>query len=941
MISGLTTADMKNPGESSGTLSSSDKLTSSHVQTSDMVGHVQEIQAFIAQNLNIFGGADIYNVCFQSPLKLAGILSAVLTGIVDTDQRSVVHTYVVIVPSGLNAKDCEEKVWNGITNTFCQLAQRAMEPSEETWLKRRFQLIVAPDRRISFVLDIIRKQPEYTAIIVAEATSYRDDTIEPYIAVGALSPLRPEDIWVPQLHALAIEAVKLAQEYKFYVALDANQLSPSRKDLSDLLLSVDGCGVMGSSCEDSPDSILATLVDQWDTLIREGHFGQVLKDIEQLPANLNSHKPYLRIQVVHKAGHFPMALEAIHQEIALGLELDAPMRVKLARVAQDSNASRFAVEILSPAIADIHSREELESALATAQDAGSTELSKEIVERLNTLFPGSPGLRQRLLRTFIANRDYAGAAVMVAEYSDGEAEFYGTLARFLSGDEVPDYIGLIALAGSDNSQADAYRMACVNDALLRKLIPQAFELAMPLPSTPAQAERGERLLARVLERILLLNGMDGALPVEREKFQAAVISLIERLAANPENQELRSSLVHLIQPSIAGTMGLALMAFIVLNLASRPVRLEGRKSLGKADANWLPEHESFLRVAFEWMGKEGPIVIGRSTLPESLLTEPADEVVSAITNLLTHAPLESEEDFNTHSPFLSLGTSVTPHCSDPDYDLQMMRLVASRFASSGRPQIARDLVEQILLNSTATPRRKRLGWFAMADVYHHCHNHLEAFLAMACTLAANDAGDEDQIWYEITGMARLFRDSGLHSQARLVIQKGRDILQRMGLLDAYSHRLDTLDLQIRQMKLQISGSARADLEVLLEDVVRNGATVLNHHDLTAPAAALLGQLIRQAMEIGVAIPAEANDVYAKLLNHTKGSHYFLISTMSADAPSADELLTLIKTNNSTRYSDDVGYDIHSAVIAANRALSKEDYISDAINTSFALEILAD
>lgn len=903
--------------------------------------NARELQAFIAQNPNIFGAADIYNVCFQGTLTLAGMLIAVQTGLVDSDRRPAVHKFVVIVPPGLNTEDCEENTWSEIAKIFCLLAQREMEPPEQALLKSRLQLITTSDRRISSVLDIIRVQPERTSIIVAEASSYRDDNIEPYIAEGTSSSLRPEDVWVPQLHALATAAIKLAQECELYVALDTNHLSPSRQVLSDLLLTIDGCGVMGSSSEDSPDTILATRVDQWDTWIREGRLGKVIRDIEQLPANLDCHKPYLRIQVLHKAGHFPEALQAIRQEIELGPELDAPMRVKLARIVQNANASMFAVEILSPAIAELHSQEDLESALATAQDTGSTELEKKVIERLGALFPRSPGLQQRLLRILLTNRDYAGAAAMVAEVSDDKAEFYSTLARFLPRDDIPDYDGLIALAGSDPSQTDTYRMACVNDALSRKLIPEALELAMPLPSTPTQAERGEMLLLRILEHILLLNGKDGAISVQSEDFQAAVMSLIERLAAKPENQALRGNLTHLIQPSVAGSTGLALIASIMLNLASRPVRLEKRGSAGKADANWLLEHKSFLSGAFEWLEKEGPIVIGRSTLPAPLLTESADEVVSAITDYLTHSPLESDDAATDHRLWLTLATSVTPHSSDPDFDLKLMRLVAGKFASTGRTQLARDLVEQTLLNSTATPRRRRLGWFAMADIYHRCHNHLEAFLAMACTLAAYDAGDEDQVWHEITGMARILRDSGLYKHARSVIQKGRHILQRMDLFDAYSHRLDTLDLQIRQINLQIGGSERADLDALLADVVRNGEAVLKHHDITAPAAAMLGQLLRQAREIGAAIPAEADGVYAELLKHSRGSDYSLISTMSAVAPSADELLTLIKTNSSTRYSDDVGYDMHNAVIAASRALSKDNYISDAINTSFALEILAD
>jgi hypothetical protein len=104
---------------------------------------------------------------------------------------------------------------------------------------------------------------------------------------------------------------------------------------------------------------------------------------------------------------------------------------------------------------------------------------------------------------------------------------------------------------------------------------------------------------------------------------------------------------------------------------------------------------------------------------------------------------------------------------------------------------------------------------------------------------------------------------------------------------------------------------------------------------------MLGQLIRQAREVGAVIPTEADSVYAELLRYAKGGLSSLISTLSTVAPSADELFTLIKTNKSTRYSGDVGYDMHIAAIVASRALNEDDYITDAINTSFALEILAD
>jgi len=902
---------------------------------------LQEFQQSIANAPNIFGGADIYNLFFKKQQKLAAMLIAVLTMLGDSDRRPAVHKYVVILPPGLNAEECTEKIWIEIGKAFQILAQCEMTSSVEAWLKSCLQLITVSDRRISSVLDIIQGQPERTSVIVIDASLYRNDEIEPYIPEGASMPLQPEDIWAPQLHALATEAIKVAREKQVYVAIISNELSPSRKVLSDLLLSIDGCGVMVSTWEDSPSSILAKRQDQWDAWILEGRLGQVLRDIESLPPKLESNKPYLRIQMLYKAGLFLEALESIRKLIAQSPKLNASMRVKLARIAQSANASRLAEEILSNSIPQLQSQEDLESALATARDAGSTELENEVVKRLTVFYPGSPGLQQRLLRTLLVNRDYLGAAAIIAEKSDIEAEFYNTLAQFLSGEEIPNYSDFIAVAGTDTSLADAYRMACVNDAISRNLIPLAFELVMPLPNTPAQLERGERFLLQILEHLVLLNGENGAPPMQSEPFQAAVLSLIERLATNPENQVLRGGLSRIIQPSSAGTIGLVLVAFIVLNLASRPIHLVTRRSIGKEGASWLFERMTFLRKAFEWIEKEGPIIIGRSKIPTELLTEPPDEVISAIIHYLAIAPLGTAEEVNSHLTFLALGTSVVPHCSDPDLDLTLIRLVADKFAGSGRTQIARDLVEQALHNSADTPRRRRLGWFAMADVYHRCHNNLEAFLAMACTLAVDDSGDEEQIWHEINTIARLFRDSGLHQHARSMVEKGRVILQGMGLSEVYSHRLDTLDLQIRQIELQIGGSERSDLEILLADVIQNGRAVLNHNDNTAPVAALLGQLLRRVRDIGLAIPTEANGLYSELLKHAKGSDYSLISTMSAIAPTAEELLKLISTNSSTRYSDDVGYDTHNAVIAASRSLSKDDYISDVINTSFALEILAD
>ncbi len=511
---------------------------------SDRAGLVSEFMDFISRNPDIFGGADILNIAYLHPLDRAGMLAAVLTGIVTDEGRPAVSAIVILAPPETEVADAQARAWRASLATFHLLSGREMALEAQERFKARFKVSVTPDRRSRSVLRLVSAQPHRAAIIVADAGIYRDDDVEPYIAPGAVTPLLPQDVWVPQVHALAAGAVEIARERGLYVALDTSQLTPTREALANLLLSIDGCGVMGSTREEDLGTILAARIDRWDAWIREGRVGYALRELDELPPAFDGQKAFLRVQMLHRAGLLAEALRAMREEITPGRKLDASSRVKLARIAQDANASRLAVEVLSPAVDDLDGLEDLESALATAHDAGAAELGEKVAGRLADLFPGSPGIRRRQRRALIAARDYAGVAAMLADEADGEAgaEFFGRLAQFLARPDTPDYPALIASAGSDTALADALRMACVRDALQRQLIVHAFELVLPVPKTPAQAERGERLLVEVLKAILLDAGKGGALPVPIERIQVAVLALIERLAADPTKQALRVGL---------------------------------------------------------------------------------------------------------------------------------------------------------------------------------------------------------------------------------------------------------------------------------------------------------------------------------------------------------------------------------------------------------------
>ena len=77
---------------------------------------------------------------------------------------------------------------------------------------------------------MIAEQLEHAAVIVTDAARYRDGKTRPLVAPGTATPLIPEDVWVPQVYALAAPD-RVARERNLYVALDTGQLSPRRPAL--------------------------------------------------------------------------------------------------------------------------------------------------------------------------------------------------------------------------------------------------------------------------------------------------------------------------------------------------------------------------------------------------------------------------------------------------------------------------------------------------------------------------------------------------------------------------------------------------------------------------------------------------------------------------------------------------------------------------------------
>lgn len=901
-------------------------------------GLLKALWDYFAADMNVLESGDLLLITGGRPPGRAGLTAAVLSGLgLEGGARAIEH-YRIILPPAADVTEARERFWNRFSNGFRVLSGTALAGELQEWFEERIELVAAAELRSGWIIQFLRQQAEQTAVIITEAALFRDETVEPFVAPGESGPLAPEDIWVPQLFALAQAAVPIAQQRTLYVAFDANELAPVNPALQSLLQSVDRFGILSAESSEARETILAQRVRQWDTWITSGHIGLALRDVAALPKNFDSEKAFLRVQLLGKAGLTVQALAEIRSDVLPASNPSPDARTRLALIAWQAGADNLAREILEPVIDQLEGLDELQSALRTLDAIKDIGLADRVSTRLEARFPMSAGLKEHRRQRLLEARDYAAVAVILRPDNPTRAAYYDAIGKAFSAQGVPDYLALID-SGSDATQRDQYRLASARDAYERGLVIHAFELARSQPGDPDLAGPWERVLLSALELCFLNLDAEGNPPVSIDEIGSAVLALVRRLSTSPRSAHLRSGLYSLLRQNLAGPTGHALIAKICIDESRRPVQIDKGIPMRGRRATWIEENQTFIDNAMTWLGDETPIVMGKLALPIELLTVDPDDAVAGISACLEAIPLSDESDVQVMQLFLTLGATIAPHSADPDVDLRLYRLACGKLVSAGFPQHGRDLVETAVESGADTPRRRRLAWLAVADVYHRSQDYLNGMLALACALSADDRVDEEPAWQETYALVRLMRDIGITPMAFAAIERARQLMDSLGFTKRYGHRIDLMALQTRQKTLRET-NAEEVLE-LLREAVRIGKAVIAEQDQTAPSAAALGQLIRTARRLELAIPDDAQATFDELAKWAGGNLASFVKTVSVNTPSVGEVAQLAANMPQARYSDDVGYDTRQLSMLAQRALSGSAILDDSQGLRFLLDAMAD
>jgi tetratricopeptide (TPR) repeat protein len=897
---------------------------------------------FYRRNGVAWGAADLFMIGDRVVEDHVAEFLAVLRAMRHRDGRPAFHTVVVVLPPF--EKEPSEYL-DGLKLAFpdavCRVRGHTATPAEVTGAFSNVLCVRCDSLDGSAAVELIQELRPKSAALVTHGALYRVAGVE----TRQFNPQVPDDIWTPHLHALIQEAGKAAADADGYVVVDAGVFIPSRKENLDLLMTSEW-GVTGAEEPGRSPMTIVKQAEHWNELAAAGRLGTIISEINAIDGLSAERKVLIRLQMLSSIGLGMEVRKELEAQPELTEGLDPTTALKVAILANDSDANSKSIELLSSAVDGLKSQEDLEAALNLAAKVGGSQLTSRIESTLSRRFPASEGLRRHRLTGLLRARNY-DAAAMLFEHDPSQRhrddfEYFTDLSKTLDeGRDIDVQVELRRLSERFPSRRGLSVRACAFYLEARGQRDRA--LAMLFETAAGAIEPDRRAIGLALDMV-----ERGRLLLDTQVDDNLVLKVVEWFASDlsrlPRDGYLRLRLARLFSPEVLGSGGLPTIAAVVLSFFRRPITPRPTTPVNLRSRACDPDElRELFRRGTKWLVQERPIVIGARRFPAEDLNVPADQAIAGLTRMVEYMGrrVEDDGDVQTIETCVAIAAGIAHLASDPNEDLLVLRLAAMSLAIAGRVQRARDLVEQALSMSREDPHRCRLAWFGFADVYARLGNFGEALIGLACCAVAEPRPTWDQVWYETLLLLRIFRDLGMMMLARPLLVPARHALTEMGAPAHYAFRLDTIELQIRLLELDAAEHPHFDqVTEIIADLSRNARAIMETDDEIEPVATLLANALRLANEEQVTVPEESTSLLTDVLAIVSPMSRAFIEAAGALRPSIEQLLPLVRRMEVARHAEDVGFDIRNLVIMARRVLKGGESI-DAKDAVYASELLTD
>jgi hypothetical protein len=393
-----------------------------------------DVRDHFARNGLDWGVGDL--IVAGGSLKLFGEFLACVLNVRDQDQKRAVRRIVLVQPAGTG--DVKE-VLSAIGEAIGRWRGQQPTAEEEAILSRALRVVSPASLEIESVLAAIRDAEPRSTIVIRFASGYRAPDIRPSGTPDRLA--FPEDFWTPHLHALCVKSLEVIRDRELYVLIEAQEEWPIKQVNRDLLMSIEGMGVLGGGVIGTPTQFIAGRLDAWAGAFATGELGPVLREIDALPSDYDDFKPLWRLQLLRKSkldGFARQELGSMSPQLAHKRPIEGVVVAEIALELDEAETTKRFLREIDP---ESLTPELLETLLRLSSKLGVEDLASRAEQLLETRFPGSPGLASHRVAGALASLDYRKAADLCARAGSGvwaeRAALYARLAELLDRDD-PD-----------------------------------------------------------------------------------------------------------------------------------------------------------------------------------------------------------------------------------------------------------------------------------------------------------------------------------------------------------------------------------------------------------------------------------------------------------------------------------------------------------------------
>jgi hypothetical protein len=850
---------------------------------------------------------------------------------------------VILPPVGVSKVD-ENSVHEALTAGLEALRGTSPDDNERAFLKKYVRVFHCATLEAADLAELVVRESDGRLVAVADGSKYRDALVSLPAPVGLSGVRTAEDQWVPHVAGLCARCVAAVRQTVSYAFIHVDETPPQNAELEAMLVAIEGCYPVSIRVQDDPEEVVVRRAPHWVSLALGRKVDDAVSEIQALKISESS-QLHLVLQLMYRADRYDEAL-ALLQQLRPHLEgFEKGHVVQIARIAYKCGDDVAARQLLPRDPVGCNEEMWLEQGLDLATELEDDDLIARYDAQLAALFPNSERLRENRDRRLLLNcRDasvHRGHVFTTAGFSGRHLEILDAVTM-----PSPRYSDLIERATKWGKEwLELAAICCAMHARTVDMNLDANEAGRLITSSPLYGRQATQIVLSATRALML----EEVVPhEEREYYRSPLMAVVRFLAQHPEDKEVRASFSRLLSVEACGELGLPVIAVTMLDLASVGVSLvqglnepqcESARGDEKADADAT---QAALMRCMEWIGERGYGEFGVTVVPRELVGTYADRVIRLISQMMSHVGgIEGQDmDLQTMSHIVLVASAVRPYATtERDEDLRLLRLLAGHYALARRFQHARNLAEQILAIGQDTEARRRLAWFAYADVYQRCRNPIDAFVGLACAFGTDTPVEKADLWQEVYAVIRVLRDCGMTELANRFLPGLKRLIADLGFDPETDPRIVSTELGLRVVEISLLDAQ--GVSALIDEIVKACKRANNKSDVL-PLAVLLGQTVRAADERSISVHMDARRLLTALLGRVGARESELVETASSLVPTTSQVVSMFNSVERAMFGGDTATDLEVVCMAARRLLIEPQDAADAGKAStLAVELLAD